>query len=77
MVDGEEVLVGEVRGGRRIGDMALMGDPTRRETARATVAVETIEVNRPEFIELVRKDEGRPIKRAWQCGQSRDRSWNS
>jgi Fe-S-cluster-containing dehydrogenase component/thioredoxin reductase len=58
MVDGEEVLVGEVRGGRRIGDMALMGDPTRRETARATVAVETIEVHRPEFIELVRKDEG-------------------
>jgi Fe-S-cluster-containing hydrogenase component 2/thioredoxin reductase/CRP-like cAMP-binding protein len=52
-----EVLVSEVRGGGRIGDMALMGDPTRRETARATVAVETIEVKRAEFIELVRKDE--------------------
>jgi len=57
LVDGEDVSVGEVRGGRRIGDMALMGDPTRRETARATVAVETIEVRRPEFIDLVRKDE--------------------
>jgi len=56
MIEGEEVLVAEVRGGSRIGDMALMGDPTRRETARATVAVETIEVNRPEFIELVRND---------------------
>lgn len=56
MIDGAEVLVSEVRGGNRIGDMALMGDPTRRETARATVATETIEVNRAEFIELVRDD---------------------
>ena len=56
MIDGEEVLVAEVRGGKRIGDMALMGDPTRRETARATVAVETIEVNRTEFIEMVQND---------------------
>lgn len=56
-ISGEEVLVAQVRGGKRIGDMALMGDPTRRETARATVALETIEVRRPEFIELVRRDE--------------------
>jgi thioredoxin reductase/Fe-S-cluster-containing dehydrogenase component/CRP-like cAMP-binding protein len=56
-IGGTEVLVSEVRGGGRIGDMALMGDPTRRETARATVAVETIEVRRQEFIDLVRKDE--------------------
>jgi len=53
-IDGGNVLVGEVRGGGRIGDMALMGDPMRRETARATVALETIEVRRPQFIELVR-----------------------
>jgi len=33
--------------------MALMGDPTRRETATATVALETIEVKRPEFLALV------------------------
>ena len=46
----------EVRGGKRIGDMALMGDPTRRETACATVATETIEVRRDEFIEMVRDD---------------------
>jgi Fe-S-cluster-containing hydrogenase component 2/CRP-like cAMP-binding protein/thioredoxin reductase len=55
-VDDEDVLVAEVRSGNRIGDMALMGDPTRRETARATVATETIEVRREEFIELVRDD---------------------
>ena len=54
--DGREVLVAEVRGGNRIGDMALMGDPTRRETARATVTTETIEVRREEFIEMVRDD---------------------
>lgn len=57
MMDGREVLVAEVRAGNRVGDMALMGDPTRRETARATVASETIEVRRPEFIELVRRDQ--------------------
>lgn len=56
-IDGKEVLVAQVRGGKRVGDMALMGDPIRRETARATVALETIEVKRPEFIELVRRDD--------------------
>lgn len=58
-IEGEEVLVAEVRAGKRIGDMALMGDPIRRETARATVSLETIEVKRPEFIELVSRDEDR------------------
>jgi Fe-S-cluster-containing hydrogenase component 2 len=33
--------------------MALMGDPVRRETATALVALETIEVKRPEFLRLV------------------------
>ena len=33
--------------------MALMGDPVRRETATALVALETIEVKRPEFLALV------------------------
>ena len=56
MIDGEQVIVAQARGGKRIGEMALMGDPTRRETARAAVAVETIEVHRNEFIELVRDD---------------------
>ena len=51
-----DVLVAEMRGGNRIGEMALMGDPTRRETAVATVATETIEVRRDEFIEMVREN---------------------
>ena len=52
-IDGNAVVVGEVRGGSLIGEMARMGDPTRRETATATVALETIEVKRPEFLALV------------------------
>ncbi len=51
------VVVAEVRGGQRIGDMALMGDPVRRETATATVALETIEVKRPQFLALVGRED--------------------
>ena len=47
------VLVAQVRSGFPIGEMALMGDPVRRETATALVALETIEVKRPEFLALV------------------------
>lgn len=53
----ETVFVGEVRSGQRIGDMALMGDPVRRETATATVALETIELKRPEFLALVGRED--------------------
>lgn len=58
-VDGAEVLVAEVRAGHLIGEMALMGDPVRRETARATVALETIEIRRPEFIDILSRNEER------------------
>ncbi|NJN52108.1 MAG: cyclic nucleotide-binding domain-containing protein [Gammaproteobacteria bacterium] len=51
------VVVAEVRAGSRIGDMALMGDPVRRETATATVALETIEVKRPQFLALVGRED--------------------
>jgi Fe-S-cluster-containing hydrogenase component 2/thioredoxin reductase len=52
-----KVFVAEVRSGQRIGDMALMGDPVRRETATATVALETIELKRPEFLALVGRED--------------------
>jgi Fe-S-cluster-containing hydrogenase component 2/thioredoxin reductase/CRP-like cAMP-binding protein len=55
--NGSSVIVAEVRAGQRIGDMALMGDPIRRETAVATVALETIEVKRPEFLALVGRED--------------------
>jgi Fe-S-cluster-containing hydrogenase component 2/thioredoxin reductase len=54
---GEEMLVAQIRAGQLIGEMALMGDPQRRETARATVASQTLEVMRPEFLALTRRED--------------------
>ncbi len=48
-----EMLVAQVRSGELIGEMALMGDPIRRESAVAAVALVTIEIGRREFLELV------------------------
>ena len=52
-------MVSEVRSGELIGQMALMGDPIRRETAVATVVTEVIEINRAEFIELTQHKDAR------------------
>ncbi|GFE87128.1 cyclic nucleotide-binding domain-containing protein [Steroidobacter agaridevorans] len=52
-------LVSQVRSGQLIGEMALMGDPMRRETATANVAAELIEIKRREFLELTRRDDAR------------------
>ncbi len=50
---GADVLVAELRAGELFGQMGLMGDPHRRETAVASVATETIEIKREEFLALV------------------------
>ncbi|MBL8267400.1 cyclic nucleotide-binding domain-containing protein, partial [Steroidobacter sp.] len=55
----EDKLVSQVRSGQLIGEMALMGDPVRRETATANVAAELIEIKRKEFLELTRRDDAR------------------
>jgi Fe-S-cluster-containing hydrogenase component 2/thioredoxin reductase/CRP-like cAMP-binding protein len=55
----EDKLVSQVRSGQLIGEMALMGDPVRRETAIANVAAELIEIKRKEFLELTRRDDAR------------------
>jgi CRP-like cAMP-binding protein/Pyruvate/2-oxoacid:ferredoxin oxidoreductase delta subunit len=47
------VTVAELRAGELAGEMALMGDSTRRETAVATVATETVEIGRAEFLALM------------------------
>ncbi len=52
-VDGRATVVDQVRSGAVIGEMCLMGDPIRRETARAAVALETVEVGRQEFARLI------------------------
>ena len=53
------MLVAQVRSGQLIGEMALMGDPVRRETATANVAAEAIEIKRKEFLELARREDAR------------------
>ncbi len=58
-VDGQDVLVSQLRSGKLFGQMALMGDGIRRETATATVAAEVIEVERAEFLELVQRNDAR------------------
>jgi len=49
----QPVMVGELRSGELIGQMSLMGDPSRRETVVASVATETIEIERTQFLALV------------------------
>lgn len=51
-----EVVVGHAQSGSMIGETALMGDPVRRETARAAVRTETIKLRAPQFLALVRED---------------------
>jgi Fe-S-cluster-containing hydrogenase component 2/CRP-like cAMP-binding protein len=55
--DGVDFLVSQVRSGQMIGEMALMGDPTRRETATASVAAEVLEIKLREFVELTRRND--------------------
>ncbi len=50
-----DFLVAQVRSGQMIGEMALMGDRIRRETATASVAAEVLEIKLREFVELTRR----------------------
>jgi thioredoxin reductase/Fe-S-cluster-containing hydrogenase component 2 len=61
----KDMLVSQVRSGHLVGEMALMGDPVRRETAAATVAAQAIEIKRKEFMELTRRNDARldPLQR--------------
>jgi len=62
----DDKLVSQVRSGYLVGEMALMGDPVRRETATATVASDAIEIKRKEFLELTRRGDARldPLQRS-------------
>jgi Fe-S-cluster-containing hydrogenase component 2/CRP-like cAMP-binding protein/thioredoxin reductase len=64
--DGKELLVAQIPAGQLLGEMALMGDTIRRETARATLALELIEVRRPEFLQLTQRRDALidPLQRA-------------
>lgn len=53
--DSEEITVAQVAAGSLVGEMALLGDPHRRETAQASVACELLELKRSEFLQLARR----------------------
>jgi len=55
--NGQELMVSQVPGGELVGEMSLMGDSVRRESARATIASELIEVRRAEFLQLSRRND--------------------
>ncbi len=64
--DNADVLVAQLRSGQLLGEMALMGDPQRRETATAMLASEVLELHRREFLALTRRPDARlnPLQRA-------------
>lgn len=53
--DGQDLAVGHPQSGQIFGQMALMGDPVRRESAVAAVRTELIEIEQQEFLALLRK----------------------
>ena len=53
--DGEDVLVAQLRTGQLVGELGLMGDVQRRETATAMLASELLEVRQEEFLTLMRR----------------------
>lgn len=63
------IVVAQIPAGQLIGEMALMGDPQRRETARATVASEALEVKRSEFLALTGREDA--SRESLQRGASR------
>lgn len=52
--DEHKITVGHPQSGQIFGQLALMGDPERRETAVASVRTEVIQIKQPEFLALLR-----------------------
>ena len=52
----DEVIVAQLQSGQLLGEMALMGDPVRRDNATCAVACDVIELKRPEFMALIELD---------------------
>ena len=60
-VNGSDIFVHQARTSSMIGQLALMGDSARRETAIATVQSEVLKLNRESFLALVQSDDA-PIE---------------
>ncbi|MFK7996820.1 MAG: cyclic nucleotide-binding domain-containing protein [Granulosicoccus sp.] len=54
-IDGQEVFISQVRAGKMVGHLSLMGHPVRRKNAVATVESEVIQINRKVFDTLMRR----------------------
>ena len=52
-VDGSERFIAQVRAGRMLGQLALMGNPVRRESAVATIESSAVRVDRTAFDTLM------------------------
>ena len=57
-----DVLVSQQQSGTIVGEMALMGNPVRRETARATVYTEVVSLVRDLFLKLIDIDRSKISK---------------
>lgn len=55
-VDGKDIVVAQLQSDELAGELALMGDEIRRETAEASVLTETIALYREGFLALVELD---------------------
>ncbi|MDZ7687102.1 MAG: cyclic nucleotide-binding domain-containing protein [Gammaproteobacteria bacterium] len=55
-IDGALIAIDHLQSGRMFGQMALMGDLIRRETAIAAVKTETIALRSAEFLALLKQD---------------------
>ena len=51
--DDVELVLSQLQSGDLVGQMALMGTPIRQETAKAAVRVESIRINKKQFLKLV------------------------
>ncbi|MFK8080991.1 MAG: cyclic nucleotide-binding domain-containing protein [Granulosicoccus sp.] len=56
-IDGEEIFISQVRAGKMIGHLSLMGHPIRRKSAIATVESEAIRINRQVFNTLMKRSD--------------------
>lgn len=53
---GQPLVVDHQQSGQMFGQLALMGDPIRRESVRAAVKTETIAIKSHEFLALLKRD---------------------
>ena len=56
-ISGQEIFISQVRAGKMVGQISLMGDPVRRQNAVATVVSEAIRIDRQTFNTLMQRSD--------------------